>query len=65
MSVNSVNFCSVLVLLMLCLGNRIHWNASTRDSLHKTPETGKGEKALIPYEVLLNIDYSFNKIFHL
>ena len=29
------DFCPVLVLLILCLGNRNHCDASTRDSLHK------------------------------
>ena len=34
--VNSANFCPVLVLLILCLGNRNHWDASTRNSPQKS-----------------------------
>ena len=34
-SVNSAIFCPVLGLLVLCLRNRNHWDASTRHILHK------------------------------
>ena len=45
--VNSANFYPVLVLLILCLGNRNRWDASTRDSPHKSVRIeGKRQKSL-------------------
>ena len=45
--VNSANFCPVLFLLILCLGNRNHWDASTRDSPHKSVRIeGERQKSL-------------------
>ena len=45
--VNSANFCPVLVLLILCLGNRNHWDVSTRDSPHKSVRIeGERQKSL-------------------
>jgi len=45
--VKSANFCPVLVLLILCLGNQNHWDASTRDSPHKSVRI-EGERQKSP-----------------